>query len=284
MPRWRHYYLLFCLLLLGACSSTTFVYNQLDLILPWYVNDYVELNTQQDSHLDELLEPFLQWHRSEELPAYIAILEGLESRVDHPMAGADVAEVFTEFESAWLRLEDTSLDWLLDLGGQLSDEQMNEFVAALWEKQEEFEEEYLERTDKEFYKDSFDNFKDNAEEYLGRLSPEQREQLQTASSQLLRSDETWLAERYDWLKKLEVLLAREPGWQQRVQEAVVAQRQNLSPEYVRIYEHNMGVIADAIAELLNGRSERQDKHLRERLAELREDLETLVAQEPGAVE
>ena len=32
------------LCLLGACSSTTFVYNRLDSILPWYLDDYVDLN------------------------------------------------------------------------------------------------------------------------------------------------------------------------------------------------------------------------------------------------
>ena len=57
MSNWRAWCLLCCLLLLGACSSTTFVYNRLDFILPWYVDDYAELNTQQDAYLDELLAP-----------------------------------------------------------------------------------------------------------------------------------------------------------------------------------------------------------------------------------
>ena len=48
-----------CLLCLAACSSTTFVYNRLDTILPWYVDDYVELNREQDKYLDGLLTPFL---------------------------------------------------------------------------------------------------------------------------------------------------------------------------------------------------------------------------------
>ena len=38
------------------------------------------------------------------------------------------------------------------------------------------------------------------------------------------------------------------------------------------------VIFDAIAELMNSRDDRQDKHLRERIDDLREDLQTLVAQ------
>jgi hypothetical protein len=282
MLRRRTLCLLFSLLLLGACSGTTFVYNRLDFILPWYVSDYAELNTQQDAYLDELLEPFLAWHRSQELPAYVTIIDDMESGFDEPVTAEDVARIFSEFEEAYLRLEDEALDWLLKLGGQFSDEQINDFVAVLWEKQAEFEEKYLERSDKEFYEESYENLVDNAEEYLGSLSQEQREQLRMSSQQLIRSDGAWLGERADWLRELEVLLEREPGWERRVKDAVAVRRENLSPEYVRIYENNMDVIFVAVAELLNGRTDRQSRHLLARLVDLREDFETLIAQGDGS--
>ena len=53
MWRWCRGILLCSLLLLGACSGSNFVYNQLDFILPWYVDDYAELNTKQDAYLEE---------------------------------------------------------------------------------------------------------------------------------------------------------------------------------------------------------------------------------------
>ena len=56
-----------CLLCLTACSGTTFVYNRLDTILPWYLDDYVELNGTQERQLEEILRPFLNWHRRQEL-------------------------------------------------------------------------------------------------------------------------------------------------------------------------------------------------------------------------
>ena len=99
MSQWRKYCLVFCLLLLGACSGTTFVYNRLDFVLPWYVDDYAELNSQQDVYLDELLAPFLTWHRNQELPAYIEIIDGIEGRLDQPLTGAEIADVFAEFEA-----------------------------------------------------------------------------------------------------------------------------------------------------------------------------------------
>ena len=265
------------LLLLGACSGTTIAYNRLDFLLPWYVNDYAELNAQQETYLAELLAPFLSWHRNQELPSYVKILAGIEDSLDRPQTAAGVAAVFAEFEAAWFRLEGEALNGLLDLGAQLSDEQIAGFLAEMSQQQKEYEEEYLQRSDEEFYEDSYENLKDSAAEYLGALSDAQRELLREASRQLLRSDRTWLQERAQWLTQLGVLLERKPDWQQRIKEAVVARRNTLSPEYQRTYQHNMDVIYDVIAKLLNGRSAQQDRHLRDRLSALRNDLEALIS-------
>jgi hypothetical protein len=277
MLRWcRFCVIVSLLLLLGACSGTTFLYNRLDFLLPWYVDDYAELNGEQETYLDERLSPFLAWHRAQELPSYVRILGDIEASLDEPQTQAGVEAIFAEFERAWLRVEGEALDWLLDLGAQLSDEQIEGFLEVMWEQQDEYKEEYLERTDEEFYEDSYGHLKDNAKDYLGTLSDKQRELLFESSRQLLRSDEAWLQERADWFTQLAVLLERRPQWQQRVRAAVAARQDNFSPEYVRIYKNNMGVIADAIAQLLNERTEAQDRHLRDKLSELRIDFETLI--------
>lgn len=266
------------ILLLGACSGTTFVYNRLDFLLPWYVDDYADLNSEQELYLADLLAPFLAWHRTQELPAYSEIITAIEDSLTQPQTPAGIAAIFARMEAAWLRLEGQALDWLLDLGAQLSEEQIAGFLEQMQEQQDEFEEKYLTRSDEAFYNDSYDNLVDNAKEYLGALSDEQRKLLREASQQLLRSDQAWLQERALWLKQLGDLLKREPQWQQRVRDAVAERRENPSPEYRRIYEHNMGVIYQLIAALLNGRSAQQDAFLRDKLDELRKDLDTLIEQ------
>ncbi len=278
MSRLRNVLVICSLLLLGACSGTTFFYNRLDFFIPWYLDDYVDLNREQDRYLDELLEPFLEWHRLEELPQYVLILQDIETRIDQPLTVEDVEAVAVEMEDAWFRLQDEFLEWLLALGAQLSDEQVDEFTAYLWNRQEKYEDKYLERSEKEFRDDSYDSLLDSVQDYTGRLGKEQRALLRQASEELVRSDKVWLTERAAWLKKLEVMMQREPGWQQRVRDAVAQRSENLSSEYRDTYAHNMRVIYAAVAEVLNMRSERQDLHLRRELSDLREDLETLIAQ------
>jgi len=278
MRQWCRIGLLCGILFLVACSGTTFLYNRLDFLLPWYVEDYADLDAQQETYLADLLAPFLRWHRNQELPRYAEILEGIQGSLDRPQTAASVAAVFAQMEAAWLRLEGETLDWLLDLGAQLSDEQIDGFMNVLWQQQQEFDEKYLERTEEEFYQDSYESMVDSAKEYLGPLSDDQRALLRAASRSLLRSDKAWLAERAAWFVQLGELLKRQPQWQQRLKDAVAQRREHPSAEYAKVYAHNMNVIYEAVAQLLNSRSERQDWHLRDRLADLHDDLEVLIAQ------
>ena len=99
-----------------------------------------------------------------------------------------------------------------------------------------------------------------------------------SSAELLRSDKIWLRERALWLGKLEVLLMREPGWQQRIRDLLSAREDINSPEYQQIYEHNVLAIQTTAIVILNGRTDKQNKRLRKKIQHLQEDLESLIAQ------
>ena len=135
-----------------------------------------------------MLEPFLAWHRREELPQYIELLADVESVIDQTVSVEQVAGIYTDVEAGWLRLQDQSLTLMLDLGATLSDEQVAEFMAHLWERQEEYEEEYLGRSEKKFREESYDSLLDSLQDYLGRLDKGQRSRLREASAALQRSD------------------------------------------------------------------------------------------------
>ncbi|HEY9147951.1 MAG TPA: DUF6279 family lipoprotein [Gammaproteobacteria bacterium] len=267
-----------CLLGLTACSGTTFVYNRLDTILPWYVDDYVELNASQERQLEGILRPFLDWHRQQELPRYVELLNQVDCSLDHEVTPAELANIYDEMQVAWLRLEQESLDGLLELGESLSDAQVQEFLAYMWKRQDEYEEEYLTRSGSEYREEIYENFADTLEDYLGRLTAEQKDRLRQATADFERADEVWLQERAASIERLAVILRREPGWQEQVREAVKRRAETVSPRYQQVYQHNLAAVFAAVAGVLNSRTERQDRYLREELAGLREDLETLIAQ------
>lgn len=278
MKRLRHLTLLVLLVVLTGCSSTTFVYNRLDFFIPWYLGDYADLNREQKDVLDELLRPFLAWHRTEELPQYLQVLDDIDARLDGSISGADVGDTLDEVEQAWLRVEIRALDWLLALGADLSDEQIAQFIEELRDKQVEYEEKYLTRTEQEYREDAEENLRDNLQDMLGRLDKPQRARVVAASEALQRSDTVWLRERAEWIDLMEQLLQRQNGWQDAVRQASRTRDERQSELYRQTYEHNIGVIYDAVADVLNSRSPRQDERLRRELNKYREAIETLIAQ------
>ena len=82
--------------------------------------------------------------------------------------------------------------------------------------------------------------------------------------------------------QLAELLKRQPGWQERVRAQVATRNAHIPPDYLQIYEHNMGGIYATVAQLLNSRNTQQDTHLREKLSALRVDIEALIAQGDAA--
>jgi len=51
-------------LVLTGCSSKL-AYNNLDWLIYWYMDDYVELNDSQEAIFDIKLEGWIDWHREE---------------------------------------------------------------------------------------------------------------------------------------------------------------------------------------------------------------------------
>lgn len=271
----RSGFLLLLLLVLGGCSTTTFLYNRLDFLIPWYLGDYVELDRQQKRSLDDLLDPFLAWHREEELQRYIELLGQIEADLDAPVSAAQVAGHAEALVAAWERIEVRSLEWMLALGEELSDKQLAGFVDKLWEQQREYEEKYLPRSLAEYHEEAYENLLDSIQDSMGRLDWGQRTILEEAAAALQRSDGIWLQERERWVTRMAALLEREPGWQQGVRDMLATRDETTSAEYLAVYEHNTSTIYAAVARVLNTRTDRQDKRLRRRIGDFRGDLETL---------
>lgn len=275
--------LVLCVLLLAACSSTTFVYNRLDFFIPWQIGKYVDLDRAQETHLEDLLLPFLRWHRAEELPVYLAWLNKVETQLNDPVTPRQLEGLGEEIQVAWLRIQARGLDWMISVGETLSDEQTAEFMESLREQQEEYEEDDLSRDDDEYREDARENLEDNIEDFLGRLNDEQEAMLDAAAGGLWRADKTWLAERERWLQRLGQILQREPGWQDELRRAIAERENYNSPEYLATYEHNARIMFTVVADILNSRTDRQDRHLRRELGKLRKDLQALIADDSREV-
>ncbi|MEE4659004.1 MAG: DUF6279 family lipoprotein [Halieaceae bacterium] len=278
---WRGIVMGLLLAAVSACSNT-FIYNQLDWLIPWYLGDYVDLDRDQGRTLKSRLRDLLQWHRSEELTQYLVFLDEVETDLDSTLSGTDIERWANRAEAAYDRLEARMLPIAFDLGAELTDEQMSGFLVELAERQKALEKEYLQRSDAEYREDAAESLTDTFEDLMGRLNDLQQQEIAEAVGRLQRFDAGWLAERAQWLETLNgELQQRNQGWQDRIRQALADRERNRTDSYRGAYRHNALIVNQVIADVLNLRSPKQDARLRDEIAGYRRDFRKLIAQGEG---
>lgn len=269
--------LLIVLLILSTACSNKFFYNQLDWLIPWYVDDYVDLTFVQKENLDKQVDMLLQWHRGEELSRYIEILNHIEKDVTEGVTVATVKNWFDVVLIAAKRIEINILPSALELGEKLTEEQMAEFVKNLWDRQAELEDEYLSRSNEEYIEDNYESLADNLAKYVGRLNNVQKERLNKAASSMQRFDHVWLDDRRAWLEKIEGLMKREQGWQQATIGAFSVRGEQQPKRFKQYLSYNTNIINEAIADVLNQLSDKQRGKLLVEIAEIKNDFHMIIA-------
>lgn len=266
------------LTLLAAGCTMSFTYNHLDWLIPWYVDDYVDLSRQQRQLLQGQLGPVLQWHREEELEHYLELLDQIEADLAGEVTTAQVRSWADEIIAAVERVEENMVSVALQFGATLSDEQLAEFMESVWEEHREYEEEFLSRSEEEYVEENAKNLEEFLERFTGRLDDEQEAILLQAAESLHRFDAVWLKDHEQWLNTLGPLLQRKPGWEDAVREAYANRTRQQSPEYTELLEYNMEVVSQAIADVLNRLNDRQRKHLIDEIEDLRSLVQRLLEQ------
>ena len=264
------------LTLLAAGCTMSFTYNHLDWLIPWYVDDYVDLSRQQRQLLQGQLGPVLQWHREEELERYLELLDRIEADLAGEVTTAQVLSWADEIIAAAERVEENMVSVALQFGATLSDEQLAEFMESVWEEHREYEEEFLGRTDEEYIEENKDNLEEFLERFTGRLNDEQDAVLLRAAESLQRFDGVWLEDHEQWLNTLGPLLQRKPGWEDAVREAYANRTLRRSQQYEELLEYNMNVVSQAIADVLNRLNDKQRKHLDDEIEDFRSLVQRLL--------
>ena len=262
--------------ILSGCSATQFIYNRVDILIRWYLDDYVALDRDQQARFTTRLDALLEWHRLEELPLYVALLDDALVILDNGVSLDATRAMAARIESAAIRLQDRFLELLLSTGEDLTPAQRAGFIETLWAKQEEFEADRLARDDAAYRDDLEARFDKQLRRYLGPLTDEQKSRLRQGVAAMTRLDHYWLQDRRVWISALsEILLSDEPNWVEPVRALIASRDEALLPEYRDGIDHNGEVILQLSRDVLLLRSDKQDKKLRARLTALRDDLAAL---------
>ena len=270
-------------LTLSGCSATQLIYNRVDILVRWYLDDYVSLDSEQQARFDARLETLLDWHRREELPAYVVLLDDALIILDEGVPLDDTRAMADRIEEAAIRFQDPFLELLLSTGQDLTPEQTQQFVDTLISKQEEFEEDRLARSDTEYREDLESRFDKQLSRYLGSLTAEQTDRIADGVAEMTRLDRFWLEDRRVWITDLSAILLEDPpDWPDQVRALIAGRDDALLPAYREGIDHNGEVILQLSRDVLIARTDKQDRKLRNRLQSLRDDLAALAAQNAKA--
>tara|TARA_E500000178_G_scaffold354815_1_gene425210 strand:+ start:1133 stop:2017 length:885 start_codon:yes stop_codon:yes gene_type:complete len=263
---------------LAGCSANRFLYNRADTFVRWTIDDYVDLTSEQQKQFDADLDGLLEWHRRDELPLY---REFIVSSLDALEGGVTIDEAILisgGIDEAANRLQVKLVDLLLGSAEGLTDGQIRDFLDELDRQQEEYAQERLIRDNIEYADDAADSLRRLGKRLLGRLNGDQKALIQSRSTELMRIDRLWHEDRSAWGAKLGTILeSRLPGWQAEVRVLGDTRSEARTPAYVAGIEHNGDVILGLLVEVINGRTDRQDRRMRGFLDDLIADIDALTA-------
>ncbi|WP_229258872.1 DUF6279 family lipoprotein [Duganella flavida] len=194
--RTLHGLLLITLLaLLAACSSLRLAYNHGDTVLYWWIDGYVDLNSEQKVWVKKDIDELFRWHRKTQLHDYVQILQTAQRQLAAGPSAADLQNDYDDIKNRTQLLLFKALPELADLARSLQPDQLAALERKFAANNAEFRKKNM-KGDKEAqqkfrYQKSMEQF----ELWFGNFTSEQEALIRKASDARPLDNELWLDER-----------------------------------------------------------------------------------------
>lgn len=172
-------------LVLGACSMVRLAYNQADSALYWWLDGYFDFNESQTLRLRADLSSALVWHRSTQLPAYLAQLQQLRALASAPTTGQppgqaqppvraeQICALYSQGQNWVQALSERMEPTILALAPTFSAAQLQRLEQRMNERRQRFVSEWLSGTPEQRQERRVKVAIERAERFYGRLDEAQ---------------------------------------------------------------------------------------------------------------
>lgn len=262
-------------LLLGACSQTSLAYRNLDWLVPWRVNQYLDLDAEQKAWLKPRLQAHLAWHCSAELPRYVAWLQRTENLLQAPEPPAEQLEAqMLEVEQAFNTLVEQTTPTAVSLLAGLSPRQVERLYARMDKDNQEDHEQFLQPPLQTQIRERAERLEKRLRPWFGTLNEAQRARITEWASERREQNRQWLENRARWQSEFRAVLdARsEAGFSERMAKVLENRRGAHDPEATRAYEQSRRAMAALLSDLLVAADDQQRSGINQRFASMRTDL------------
>jgi hypothetical protein len=266
------------LLLITGCSQIGLTYRHLDLIIPWSLNDYLDLDATQKDWLNERLKEHLSWHCSTQIPDYLTWLDRLQGMVETGQVNEVQLKARTaEARQAIATLSQEITPSAVELLRQMDDQQVAEMEAAFAKDMRKHESDFVDQPLDRQVSDRAQRMEKRLNPWIGKLSPAQKERVMKWSTSLGEQNRLWIDNRAHWQSLLvdAVKQRQQPGFDQKIAKLLQDRQTFWTPEYRQAYDHTEQAAISLITDLVAQSSPEQRQKLLEKIADVRKDFTDL---------
>ncbi len=264
----------FICIFISACS-TRLAYDYLDWILEWYVADLVNLTEDQEWQLNDAVTKALDWHRKQQLPVYTQSLEELSEAINNGLSVEILQQLYIDQETAWRELKLHAAPLMAKLFSTMNDNQIKQLLANLEDRNQELEEDYVNKPHDERIKQRTERMVDRIENWTGTLNATQVHLIEEWSRQIKPISSQWIANRRDWQSKLGKTIHQfrhTKEFSTHIENLFMQEEQFKSESYESAYQYNLRSTMTMFVNLEKQLSKRQRQHLLDEISVLRKQL------------
>ncbi|WP_296250140.1 DUF6279 family lipoprotein [Pseudomonas sp. UBA4194] len=282
----RHWLLLICLCLgTSACTRVDLAYRNLDVLIPWSLNDYLDMNRDQKSWFDDRLREHLSWHCSTQLASNLEWLDRVEQMVaTQQVTPATLGERTREAKEAIAEIATRVTPSAVELLQGLDDNQVRAMQQAFEEDVAKRRKEYVNVPLAEQIDDRAKRMQKRLEPWFGKLNSAQQQRIRSWSQSLGEQNKDWIDNREHWQAQFIRALdeRRSAEFSQRIAQLLQRRETLWTPQYQAAYARTEQAAIDLMVGLAADSTPEQRQRIQAKLTELRSDFSRLKClKQPG---
>lgn len=266
------------LTLLAGCSQIGLTYRHLDFIIPWSLNDYLDMNASQKDWLDERLKEHLSWHCTTQIPGYLDWLDRLQGMVENNQVNQEQLKARTaEARQAIATLSKEITPSAVELLRQLDDQQVAEMEAAFAKDLRKHEDEYVDQPLDKQISERAQRMEKRLTPWMGKLNAAQQARVMQWSTSLGEQNRLWIDNRAHWQSLLLAAVKQRNAsdFDQKIASLLQDRQTFWTPEYRATYDHTEQAAISLIADLMAQSTADQRQKLLAKIADVRKDFTDL---------
>ncbi|NWA44859.1 hypothetical protein HX871_10800 [Pseudomonas reactans] len=265
-------------LVLTGCNRVGLAYRNLDVIIPWTLNDYLDMNAGQKSWFNDKLKEHLAWHCTTQLPGYLDWLDRLQQMANgNQVTDAALQARTTEAKQAIDEVAREITPSAIELLQGLDDQQVKEMNDALAKDLRKRQDEYLKPPLAQQIKDRAERMSKRLDAWIGPLSASQQNRVTAWSIALGEQNEEWIGNRARWQAQFidAVQQRKNADFPQKMQQLLVDRESLWTPQYRTAYAQTEAAARSLIVDVMAESTVQQRQKLTQKIDKVRSDFQAL---------